>query len=242
MKALILAAGRGTRLSPLTDLRPKPMLPIQGVPMVERIMAAIYEQTGIADFVLVTGYRADVVRDHFGDGSAWGWHIEYALQESPLGVGHAVQCASAALREWPFLMTYGDIIVDPVNYAKIAKTNSRNSKASVGINWVDDPYRGAAVYVNEDLRISHIQEKPPRGTAKTHWNNAGLFLFDPLILDYTARLTMSERGECELPDAITAMIADGNCVNAVPIEGRWRDVGTLEDYTAINAEFGEDLP
>lgn len=241
MKALILAAGRGTRLAPLTDNCPKPMLSINGAPMIERIMSAIHAQTGICDFALVTGYRADMVRDHFEDGSKWGWRIQYAQQDSPKGVGHAVQCASEYLWGGPFLMTYSDIIVDPVNYAKIAKTNLREAKAVVGVNWVDDPYKGAAVYLDDELRIRRIQEKPPRGTAQTHWNNAGLFLFDPLILDYTARLTPSDRGELELPDAISDMVADGHRAIALPIEGRWRDVGTLEDYAAINAEWGAGL-
>jgi dTDP-glucose pyrophosphorylase len=140
-------------------------------------------------------------------------------------------------------MTYGDIMLDPANYAKIAnskiaKTNSPSIRAVVGVNWMADPYRGAAVYLDSDEMVERIVEKPLRGTAATHWNNAGLFLFDPLIFDYTARLVPSERGELELPDAITAMIADGHRVLGLPLEGRWRDVGTLDDYAAINADQG----
>ncbi len=238
MKALILAAGRGTRLAPLTDDCPKPMLPIAGVPMVERIMAGIAQAAGVTEFVLVTGYRADVVQGHFGDGTSRGWRVEYVHQEVPLGVGAAVQCAHGPLQDAPFLMTYGDIMLDPENYAKFAKTNPSDARAVVGLNWVDDPYRGAAVYMDADGRVSRMEEKPPRGTATTHWNNAGLFVFDPLIFDYTARLVPSARGERELPDALSAMISDGHSVLGLPLAGRWRDVGTLEDYAAINAEYG----
>jgi dTDP-glucose pyrophosphorylase len=112
-------------------------------------------------------------------------------------------------------------------------------QALVGVNWVEDPYRGAAVYLDTAGRVMRIEEKPPRGTAATHWNNAGLFVFDPVILGYAARLQSSPRGERELPDAITAMIADGYVVLGLPLEGAWRDVGTQQDYMAINAEFGE---
>ena len=242
MKALILAAGRGTRLAPYTDSCPKPMLPIAGVPMVERIMTNIAARTEVREFVLVTGYRADVVEGHFGDGSRWGWRVAYVLQEVPRGVADALRCAESDLRDGAFLMTYGDIMLDPTNYAKFAKTNSPDVKAVVGLNWMEDPYQGAAVYLDDAMRVKLIQEKPPRGTATTHWNNAGLFLFDPLIFDYASRLVPSARGEFELPDAISAMITDGHPVQGVPLEGTWRDVGTLTDYAAINAEYGASNP
>jgi NDP-sugar pyrophosphorylase family protein len=238
MKALILAAGRGTRLAPLTDDCPKPMLPIAGVPMVERILTAIAARTAIRKFVLVTGYRADVVRDHFGDGSRYGWQVSYVHQDTPRGVGDAVRCAESELRDVPFLMTYGDIMLDPANYAKFAKTNWPDTPNVVGLNWVDDPYRGAAVYLDDTQCVTRIEEKPAQGTATTHWNNAGLFLFDQMIFEYTSRLKPSARGEYELPEAITAMIADGTTVQGLPLNGAWRDVGTLDDYTAINAEYG----
>jgi NDP-sugar pyrophosphorylase family protein len=237
MKALILAAGRGTRLAPLTNACPKPMLPIAGIPMVERIMQGI-AGTGIREFVLVTGYRADVVHEHFGDGGRWDWQVEYVHQEVPRGVGDAVACASEPLEDAPFLMTYGDIMLDPVNYTNFVKTNSPGGPTLLGLSWVDDPYRGAAVYLNTDNRVERIQEKPPQGTATTHWNNAGLFIFDPAIFGYAQRLAPSGRGERELPDAISAMIGDGYVVQGIPLEGAWRDVGTLEDYAAINSEMG----
>jgi len=164
MKALILAAGRGTRLAPLTDGCPKPMLPIAGVPMVERIMASIAAQTPVREFVLVTGYRADVVHSHFGDGARWGWRVEYVHQPVPQGVGAAAQCACEPLSDGPFLMTYGDIMLDPSNYGRFAaawaEAASGRLSALVGLNWVDDPYRGAAVYLDEDQTIRRMEEKP----------------------------------------------------------------------------------
>ena len=242
MKALILAGGRGTRLGVLTQDRPKPMLPIAGIPMIERIMTAIAEQTPIRDFVLITGYLADVVKTYFGDGSQWGWTVEYVDQPSPLGVGHAVNCGAEKLSDSPFLMTYGDIMLDVANYGRAVKAYedglASGTAAVVGLNWVEDPWAGAAVYLDADGNIQRIQEKPAKGTAMTHWNNAGLFVFDPIIFEYTARVQPSARGEYELPDAITAMIADGRHVAGLPLEGAWRDVGTPEDYEAINHEYG----
>ena len=152
MKALILAAGRGTRLGALTAECPKPMLPIHGVPMLERIMAGIAREGGITEFVLVTGYRADVIQAYFGDGSRWGWQVQYVHQDPPRGVGDAVHCARSLLADGPFLMTYGDIMLDPANYGRFMQTWQAPpllgaGGALVGLNWVDDPCRGAAVYL-----------------------------------------------------------------------------------------------
>ena len=238
MKALFLAAGRGTRLAPFTDDCPKPMLPIAGVPMIERIMNGIAESAGITSFVLVTGYRADVVHAHFGDGSRWGWDVAYAHQEIPRGVADALRCAASQLSDNEFMMTYGDIMLDPINYALFAQDNDPAKGMKVGLNWVDDPWRGAAVYLREDSSIQRIQEKPAQGTSGTNWNNAGLFIFPPTIFDYAAQILPSARGEYELPDVMTAMIEAGIPALGIPLQGAWRDVGTLEDYAAINAEFG----
>ncbi len=238
MKALIVAAGRGTRLAPLTDNCPKPMLPIAGVPMVERIMAGIAREADITEFVLVTGYKSEVIRDYFGDGSAWGWQVQYAHQETPQGLAQAVHCAHKPLQDAPFFMTYGDIMLSSENYGRFAALPRTETQSLLGLNWVEDPYLGAAVYRDDQGWITQIQEKPPRGTATTHWNSAGLFVFPPVIFDFTARLKPSARGEYELPDAVAAMIRDGYPVQGVELTGIWRDVGTREDYDAINREFG----
>src|SRR5207249_3223494 len=90
-------------------------------------------------------------------------------------------------------------------------------------------WRGGAVYVDGDHRIERIVEKPPRGTAKTHWNNAGIAVFRATVFDYAAAVKPSSRGEYEVPDAISAMLADGLAVYAFPLQGFWSDVGTPED-------------
>jgi NDP-sugar pyrophosphorylase family protein len=245
VKALLVAAGRGTRLGALTAERPKPMIPIGGIPMIERIMSGIAEQTSIREFVLVTGYLASVIESYFGDGSRWGWKVEYVHQAEQLGLGHAVNLASDKLRDGAFLFTYGDIMLDPANYGAFEQTYSKvrqdgvDCAALLGLNWVDDPYRGAAVSVDDENWVVNIEEKPPKGTSKTNWNNAGLFIFEPLVFDYTERLTPSARGEFELPDAIAAMMRDGLRIKGIPLTGSWRDVGTPEDYEAINKEFEE---
>lgn len=242
LKALLLAGGRGSRLGALTADRPKPMLPIAGVPMIERIMTEIAVRTGVREFVIVTGYLSDVLEGYLEDGRSRGWHVRYVRQDSPLGVAHAVNSAAPLLRDSDFLMSYGDIMLDPRNYglaaAAFEERRPEGYSAVVGLNWVEDPWAGSAVYLKAGGEIERIDEKPARGTAATHWNSAGLFVFEPLIFDYTASIAPSARGEYELPDAISAMIADGRRAWGLPIMGDWRDVGTPEDYAEINQQYG----
>jgi dTDP-glucose pyrophosphorylase len=102
---------------------------------------------------------------------------------------------------------------------------------------VKDPFRGAAVYVTKTMQVERLDEKPEEGTAKTEWNNAGLFATGQIIFDYLARLSLSSRGELELPGAISQMIADGRVVRAVEMRGFWSDVGTPQDLEAARAWF-----
>ena len=114
----------------------------------------------------------------------------------------------------------------------------RPCDAQLAVNAVDDPWRGAAVYVDDDWRVVRLEEKPPRGTARTGWNNAGVLMLTPLALDYARRLGPSARGEYELPQAIAHMVRDGRAVRAVPVRGPWSDVGTPDDLAAAQALFG----
>jgi dTDP-glucose pyrophosphorylase len=100
-----------------------------------------------------------------------------------------------------------------------------------------DPWRGAAVYVDAEWRVARPEEKPPRGTSTTGWNNAGIMAFAPLALDYARRLAPSARGEYELPQAIAHMVRDGHVVRAVPVRGPWSDVGTPDDLAAAQDLF-----
>jgi dTDP-glucose pyrophosphorylase len=105
----------------------------------------------------------------------------------------------------------------------------------LAVNRVKDPFRGAAVYVDAHMMVERLDEKPAPGTAKTEWNNAGLFATGQIIFDYLARLELSARGELEIPGAIAQMIADGRVVRAVDMRGFWSDVGTPEDLEAARA-------
>jgi NDP-sugar pyrophosphorylase family protein len=228
VKAVILAAGKGTRLRQLTANRPKPMVKVGNSTALERIMGGI-AQAGIREFVLVVGYRKEVIERYFGDGARFGVKIHYVHQQVQNGTGSAVHLTREVVGEEPFLLSFGDIIVPPDNYQAMTAAYSSGADAVLALNWVADPYKGAAVYLDENDVVKEIVEKPPKGTAKTNWNNAGIFLFSPLIFQYTAALTPSVRGEYELPQAIGQMIADGRKVIGLKLQGYWGDIGTPEE-------------
>jgi NDP-sugar pyrophosphorylase family protein len=227
--AVILAAGRGTRMKGLTDDVPKPMLPLAGRPLLEHIVVAL-RGAGIERYVMVTGYHAERIEEHFGDGRKLGVAIVYRRQEVRDGTARALLLARDAVAGEAFLLAWGDILTDKANYpALLGRFRELRADGLLAVNWVEDPCRGAAVYTDERDRIERIVEKPPPGTATTHWNNAGIGVFRPAMMDYAAAVRPSPRGEYEIPDAITAMIAAGLGIYAFPLQGYWSDVGTPED-------------
>ena len=241
MKAVILAAGKGTRMRGLAADRPKHMLEVGKRRLLEHVVLAI-ARGGVREFVVVTGHFANLIEEHFGDGARLGLRFRYVRQERQDGTGSAAHLAREEIGEEPFLLALGDILVSPENYPElIGSFEESPCDALLSLVRVDDPWRGAAVYVEAGMRVTEIVEKPPQGASATPWNNAGLFIFAPALFRYTAGLTLSPRGEYELTSAIAAMIADGRQVRGFPLRGFWGDMGTPEDlgrFEALLAERG----
>jgi dTDP-glucose pyrophosphorylase len=228
-KAVILAAGRGTRMGDLTAELPKPMLPLAGKPLLEHILDRM-RTAGVEEALVVTGFRAEVIEEHFRD---YRLQIEYRRQEKLDGTGSATLLAREFAAQDPVLFSFGDILVEPDDYLNISAqlTARHETKTVVGVKHVDDPYQGAAVY-EEDGRVTRIIEKPPRGSSTTNWNSAGLYAFRPTVFEYLARIPKSPRGEYELTTAIEQMLDDGLRLEHYSIEGAWRDVGRPDDIAA----------
>ncbi len=237
-KAVILAAGRGTRMGSMTEELPKPMLPIHGRPMLAHILDRLTE-AGVSRFLIVIGYHGETIRRHFENSNpSAGFvsqNIEFVWQEPVNGTGSGALLARPFAESEPFLLTYGDILCDAAEYRRAVQILESGPEiaAAVAVKAVDDPWQGAAVY-EENGRISRIIEKPPKGTSTTRWNSAGFYAFRPVVFEYLARLEPSPRGEYELTSAIDQMLADGLDLRISPIEGPWRDVGRPEDLAAMN--------
>jgi len=224
LKAVILAAGQGTRMRPLTDRRPKPLVPVAGRPIIEHIVGGL-ATAGVRDICLVVGYLGERLIDRLGDGTRLGVRLTWVWQEEFLGTGAAVLLAEEFVGDEDFVLGWGDIIVPPRNYRRmVAMYERERPEAVLSVNWVRDPWEGAAVYVR-DRHVVRIEEKPPRGTATTRFNNAGIFVFGPELLEVLHDTPPSPRGEIEVPSAIGTMLASGCRIRAHMIRGGyWSDV------------------
>jgi len=222
----------------LTATVPKPLLTVGGRPIIEHIVRGL-GAAGAAEVIIVTGYRGEQVQDHLGDGRQCGARLTYRTQETQDGTARALLRARDLIADRPFVVAWGDVMVQPENYATLLAEYHRSPCAALlMVNDIDDPWRGAAVYVNAEWRVTRLVEKPARGSSTTRWNNAGISVFTPLILSYAERLAPSSRGEYELPQAIAAMLADGLIVRARPVRGFWSDLGTPADLAAAEAASG----
>lgn len=236
MKAVILAAGKGTRMRDLTREIPKPMLPVQGKPILEHILEGLIS-AGIREVFVVTGFCAETIEEHFGDGSRWGIKIGYGRQVVQDGTGKAPELAREFLGSDNFILTYGDILVRPETYRQmIERLGQGQFSGVVTVTGSEDVTKGGLFFFDKTFSLAHLVEKPTPAQVEslraegwlkpgaTAWYNAGIYIFPPALFDFTARLGKSVRGEYELTDAISAMVAAGHRLGGLEIQGRWVDV------------------
>lgn len=231
-KAVLLAAGRGTRMRELTSDLPKPMLQVRGQPILQHIIAGM-RGAGVRDFQIVVGWRAEVVRDFFGDGSVFGARIEYVNQVVQDGTGKVVELARDFCGSDPFLLSYGDILIDPAHYRALVSP-ADEVEAIISVKRSDDVSKGGAVFVNERFELIDLREKPQPGEPTSPWYNAGVYAFRPSIFEFISRLERSPRGEYELTDAIRELALAGKRVQALEITGDWADVRDPEILAQLN--------
>ena len=232
--AVILAAGRGTRMRELTAELPKPMIEVRGKPVLRHIIEGLCD-AGVRRFLVIVGYRADAVRSFFGD-SARNISIQYATQTVQDGTGRVVDLSRDFVGECPFILSYGDILVDPANYKRIADLPGK-MEAIVTVTRGEDVSKGGAVFVNEQMQLVDLREKPKPGEATSPWYNAGIYAFRRSIFEFTAKLKPSPRGEYELTDAIRDLAQSGKKVKALELTGEWADVRDPEILARLNSEL-----
>ncbi|WP_460921044.1 sugar phosphate nucleotidyltransferase [Salinarchaeum chitinilyticum] len=218
MDAIVIAAGEGTRMRPLTDRRPKPLLPVGAETLIQRIMD---QCLGPVDrFVLVVGYRAEAIREQVGEDHR-GVPVEYVEQSEPRGTAHAIGRARE-LVDRRFLALNGDVLVDDGIVENLADAGG----TAMAVRSVPDPRNYGVVETEWDAtspRVTGLVEKPREPASDLI--NAGLYAFEPSIFDAIDRIGASPRGEYELTDAIVREIENGTTVRAVEHEGTWLDVG-----------------
>jgi UDP-N-acetylglucosamine diphosphorylase / glucose-1-phosphate thymidylyltransferase / UDP-N-acetylgalactosamine diphosphorylase / glucosamine-1-phosphate N-acetyltransferase / galactosamine-1-phosphate N-acetyltransferase len=234
-KAVLLAAGRGTRMRGLTESLPKPMLEVRGKPVLQHIIEGLRDN-GLTNLLVVVGWRADVVKDFFGDGSKLDVKIRYETQTVQDGTGRVVALAREFVGSDPFLLSYGDILIGSQNYERICDALA-GAEAVISVKRSDDVSQGGAVFVNDKFELTDLREKPKPGEPTSPWYNAGVYAFRPGIFDYISKLEPSPRGEYELTDAIRNLALAGKKVQGIEIAGDWADVRDPEVLARLNAEL-----
>jgi dTDP-glucose pyrophosphorylase len=231
-KAVVLAAGRGTRMRELTADLPKPMIEVRGKPVLQHIVEGL-RNAGVRRFLIIVGYHAEAVRNFFGDGQRHKVDIDYVTQTVQDGTGRVVNLARSFAGESPFVLSYGDILISLENYKRVVDLPDY-CEAIITVTRGEDVSKGGAVFVNEQMKLVDLREKPKPGETTSPWYNAGLYAFRPAIFDFIAKLKPSPRGEYELTDAIRDLAHSGKKVQALELTGEWADVRDPEILAKLN--------
>jgi UDP-N-acetylglucosamine diphosphorylase / glucose-1-phosphate thymidylyltransferase / UDP-N-acetylgalactosamine diphosphorylase / glucosamine-1-phosphate N-acetyltransferase / galactosamine-1-phosphate N-acetyltransferase len=235
VKAVVLAAGEGVRLLPLTATRPKHLIRIGDKPILQHCLEAL-KANGVTDALIVTHYMGEAIRGFFGDGSKFDCHIEYAEQKEVLGTGNAASVAEPYV-DGDFVLVYGDLLFSQEAVKAVLDTYRKSNPAAVmAVVAVDKPESYGIIEQTKDKKVKRVVEKPKRGKAPSNLANAGLYVFGKEVFDVLRRVKRSVRGEWELTDAVTLMAQEGKAVMAAEIaKADWFDVGRPWDLLDANA-------
>jgi mannose-1-phosphate guanylyltransferase len=236
MKAVVLVGGEGTRLRPLTLSQPKQMLPIAGVPMLERVLAHLGAH-GVDEAILSLGYLPDAFKEAYPEGYAAGIRLSYAVEPELLDTAGAVRFAATFGRvDDTFVVVNGDVLTDLDVSALIAFHRASGAEGTIALHPVDDPSRYGVVPTDGDGRVVAFVEKPPRDEAPTNEINAGTYVLEPSVLDLIpADVRVSIERE-----TFPAMVTRG-ALFARSEDGYWLDAGTPEAFLQANRDAVDRL-
>jgi mannose-1-phosphate guanylyltransferase len=234
LKAVILVGGLGTRLRPLTDNKPKPILPVVNLPFLERTIIHLKE-FGIKDLILAMSYLPDEIRKYFKDGERCGVKLTYCLEKDPLGTAGAVKNAETYL-DGPFVVLNGDNVFLEMDFAEaFAFHSEKKARATIFLTRVDNPDAYGVVETDDEGRVKRFVEKPPPGTETSNWINAGGYILEPEVLKYipSGQHYMFEKG------LFPKLLELGEPVFGYSYPGYWLDMGTPMKYFLLNMHFLE---
>jgi len=231
VKAVILVGGLGTRLQPLTNSIPKSVIPVLNRPFMEYTFAYL-KSHGIEDIILTLNYLPEVIRGYFGDGNDAGVRLTYCYEKEPMGTAGAVKNAEEYL-DGTFLVLNGDVFTDLDLTDLIACHRKNQSKATISMQWVENPSAFGVVETDTENRVKCFIEKPPPGEETTNWINAGIYVLEPEVLKYVPENThhMFERGLFPL------IVDEDEPVYGYEFRGYWMDTGTLEYYHKLSRDL-----
>jgi len=229
MKAVILAAGEGTRMRPLTANLPKPLLPVAGKPFLRHTLDAVRE-AGAKEAAILIGWQGHRIRESFGRGESVGLLITYEEQSARLGTAHAIGCMRKHV-DGPFLSVNGDVVVSGKSLGAMVAHHDKVQGPVMALAEVPDP-RPFGVVEMDDGRVVGLEEKPR--VPKSNLINAGIYIFDPEIFDLIDKTPKSPRGEYEITDTIRVLMKSED-VHGFRLPDEWIDVGRPWDLLRANA-------
>ena len=223
-----MAGGFGTRIQPLTNSRPKPMLPIINKPMMEHTMMTLRD-LGVEEFIVLLYFKPDIIKEYFGDGSDFGIKITYVVPDDDYGTAGAVKLAQEYIGEDNFIIISGDLVTD-FDFQKIFDYHAeKKSKLTITLTSVDNPLEFGVVIANEEGKIEKFLEKPSWGEVFSDTINTGIYVIEPEILEYIPKNEAFDFAK----DLFPLLMHEDIELMAGYAEGYWRDVGNPESYRDV---------
>ncbi len=229
MQAIVLAGGKGERLRPFTEDRPKPMVEILGIPILGYQLQWLQSQ-GVNEVIIACGYRSEVIQNYFGDGEKWGVRLQYAIEEHPLGRGGALKLAFRFLRKTDeiCLATNGDVITNLRLQPLLHAHRQSGNVATVVLAPFTSPY--GIVEADADEKIIAFHEKPQL----PYWINAGVY-----VLSREIEPLLPAQGDHE--DSTFPRLAEARRLGAFKSQDYWRSVDTVKDLSEVHKELEKRL-
>jgi len=228
MKAVVMAGGFGTRIQPLTNSRPKPMLPIINKPMMEHTMMTL-KDLGITEFIVLLYFKPEIIKEYFGDGSDFGIKITYVVPDDDYGTAGAVKLAQEYIADENFIIISGDLVTD-FDFQKIFDYHAqKHSKLTITLTSVDNPLEFGVVIADENGKIEKFLEKPSWGEVFSDTINTGIYIIEPEILEYIPKNENFDFAK----DLFPSLMREGIDLTAGYADGYWRDVGNPESYRDV---------
>jgi NDP-sugar pyrophosphorylase family protein len=225
MRAVILAGGKGARLAPLTEVIPKPLVPVGGKPILEIVIRQL-KQCGFHRITLAVGYMADLIRAYFQNGAKWGVQIDYSFETQPLGTAGPLALINGL--EETFLVMNADVLTN-IDYRELIRHHQlQGGVATIGAYSREVTIDLGVIILNGDQRISDYLEKPK----STHLVSMGVYVFEPRVLEFIAPETY-----LDFPDLVRILLSRDLPVNHYLFDGYWLDIGRHEDYQKASEEF-----
>lgn len=237
VNAIVMAAGKGSRLAPLTNVVPKPGLAVGGEPMMGLVLNGLRE-SGITEVHSSIGHLAEVMPKIYGNGSRWGVNLGFTEERVLLGTAGGVKALEGVVRnDSPFVVLSGDGL-HGYNIGELVKRHvDSGAIGSMALHQVDDPSRFGVVELGNGGHIKGFQEKPAAGTERSNLVNTGIYVFSPEIFDHIPAGSVQDFGHNIFPQ----LLRDGEHLNGVKMDGYWNDVGTMESFRQGNLDVVSGL-